>query len=537
MCRRRYRAEAGTLDHQRRVCRFGRIRERIQVQPAEEGADDAVGLHGLVATEDHLGHAGRIAAQRSHVAETSVGVGDGQLLRSGRAVHAEAAPLRGVQFQLQRIAGNLRLQHRRDIALAAFGADEQQGGGQQRHRDAAAAEHQQELASLAIHQHQRHHRHHRVEYLDRHVGAVGDRTGQTGLVEDVDRVGQHGVDAGGLGEGEHRAGQQERPHIATAEQAVARLRAAGVFRRLHPCQCHLDLAGGNGPAQRVACALDPSTPYQPARRFAQQQHAGGEHQARQQAAPENRPPRVILRGEQHALLFGGGQSAYRGFRRIHRVRVVQADDRRQHQSDGQQQLEHRRAAPAPFRREHFGQVQRHHHADQAAAHALQQPAEQQWCIAGGQRHDRNAEGEQQAGQEHRAAPADQIRDGAGEQRRKHAAQQHRRHHEAELLAGEMPADRGRGLQVRQRAGDDADVDAIEQAAHAGDEQQVAHLPARRGVMCGCGQGGGGIVHSDAGPVDSCAQGAGNTGTGVPVRRTKADQPSGIASPSTNTCRT
>ncbi len=445
--------------------------------------------------------------------------------------------MRGVQFQPQGIAGDLRLQHRRNIALAAFGADEQQGRGQQRHRDAAAAQHQQELAALAIHQHQRHHRHHRVEHLDGHVGAVGDRAGQAGLVEDVDGVGQHRVDAGGLGECEHRAGQQERPDVAAAEQAVPLVLVLRVFRRLHPRERRFHFTGGNGPAQRVARAFDPPAPHQPARGFAEQQHAGGEHQTRQQAAPEDRPPGVIPGREQHALLFGCLQSAHRGFRRIHRVCVVQADQRRQHQPDGQQQLEHRRAPPASFRCQYLRQVQRHHHADQASAHALQQAAEQQRRVARGQRHHRNAEGEKQAGQEHRAAPSDQIRDGAGEQRRQHAAEQHRRHHEAQLLAGEVPADGGGGFQVGQRAGNDADVDAVQQAAHAGNEQQVAHLPARRCVTDGRGQGGGTVVHAETDPVVACAHGAGSTGRGRTGAEDGRNQGSGISSPSTNTRRT
>ncbi|KAG0923039.1 hypothetical protein G6F31_019676 [Rhizopus arrhizus] len=104
------------------------------------------------------------------------------------------------------------------VCAATLGLEEQGRGGQQGHADTAAAEHQQELAALAIDQQQRDHGHHRIEQLDRHVGAVGHRAGQAGLVEDVHRIGQHRVDAGGLGTGQHHAGEQERDHIAAAEQ-------------------------------------------------------------------------------------------------------------------------------------------------------------------------------------------------------------------------------------------------------------------------------------------------------------------------------
>ncbi|KAG0758889.1 hypothetical protein G6F22_019521 [Rhizopus arrhizus] len=133
--------------------------------------------------------------------------------------------------------------------------------------------------------------------------------------------------------------------------------------------------------------------------------------------------------------------------------VVQADQRRQHQADGQQQLEHGRTAPASFGAEHFGQQQRR--------------------VARGQRHDRDRRGEQQAGQQHRAAAADQVGDHAGEQRGQHAAQQHRRHDEAELLAAELPRVAGGGFEIGQGAGDDADIDAVQQAAEAADEEQEA----------------------------------------------------------------
>jgi len=182
----------------------------------------------------------------------------------------------------------------------------------------------------------------------------------------------------------------------------------------------------------------------------------------------------LLRDRQRAHGLGGG---------IHGMGVVQADQGCQHQANGQQQLEHGRAAPAPFGAEHFGQVQRNHDADQTATDALQQASQQQRRVAGGQCHDRNRGGEQQAGQQHRAAAANQVGDHAGEQRRQHAAQQYGRHHEAELLAAELPGVAGGRFKIGQGTGDDADVDAVQQATEAADEEQVAYGPARSGA-CG-----------------------------------------------------
>ncbi|MNV28033.1 hypothetical protein D3C71_1192100 [compost metagenome] len=209
------------------------------------------------------------------------------------------------------------------------------------------------------------------------------------------------------------------------------------------------------------------------------------------------------------------------------MRVVQPDHGGQHQADGQQQLEHRRATPTSFRAEHFGQIERHHHADQAAADALQQAPHQQRAIAIGQGHHRNARGEQHAGQQHRATAADQVGDHPGEQRRQHTAQQHRSDHETQLLAGQVPARGGGGLQIGQGTGDDADVDAIEQPAHAADEQQISYRPARRGGAGVHGKGCGNVVHR-AGPVCKCVR---HGGAGVSA------QSSAMSSPSTTTPRT
>ncbi len=198
---------------------------------------------------------------------------------------------------------------------------------------------------------------------------------------------------------------------------------------------------------------------------------------------------MILHREQFLRLLCKRQRAHRFGGGIHRMCVVQPDQCGQHQANGQQQLEHCRTPATSLGTEDLGQVQRHHHADQATADALKQAAQQQRGVAGRQRHDRDGGGEQQAGQQHRTAATDQVGDHAGEQRGQHAAQQYRRHHEAELLAAELPGVAGRCLQVGQGTGDDADVDAVQQATEAADEKQVAYGPARGGGS-GYGRCGG-----------------------------------------------
>ena len=66
---------------------------------------------------------------------------------------------------------------------------------------------------------------------------------------------------------------------------------------------------------------------------------------------------------------------------LHPGAEIKADDRRGDDAEREQPLENPRAFAAIRRRQAFGQIQRHHHADQSAADALQQAPENQRAIA------------------------------------------------------------------------------------------------------------------------------------------------------------
>ena len=106
-------------------------------------------------------------------------------------------------------------------------------------------------------------------------------------------------------------------------------------------------------------------------------------------------------------------------------------------------------------------------ADQARAHALQQPSEDQEPIAVRERDDGNAGDKEDAARGHEPLAPHPVREDAREERRDDAAQQHRGHDEGELARIEM----GRGLEVGQGARDDPDVDSVEESAQARHEQE------------------------------------------------------------------
>ena len=81
----------------------------------------------------------------------------------------------------------------------------------------------------------------------------------------------------------------------------------------------------------------------------------------------------------------------------------------------------------------------------------------------------NADNEHNSAQRHERLASHPIRQQSCEQRRNHATQQHRGNHEGELAGVQA---RGR-FQIRQRAGNDADVYPVEQAAQARHDQKKA----------------------------------------------------------------
>ena len=151
-------------------------------------------------------------------------------------------------------------------------------------------------------------------------------------------------------------------------------------------------------------------------------------------------------------------------------------------AQSKQPLENARSLAAVGGGEALGQIQRHDHADQAGANALQQPAEHQRPIAVSQRDHRDAGHEENAAESHQLLAAHQVGQHAGKESRNDAPQQHRRYNEGELAGIQA---RGR-LQVRQRAGNDPNVHSVEQTAQAGDQEQEAVVT---GLGSACGRSG------------------------------------------------
>ena len=129
----------------------------------------------------------------------------------------------------------------------------------------------------------------------------------------------------------------------------------------------------------------------------------------------------------------------------------------------------------------------------AAAHPLEQAAEQQGNVAVGQGNHGNADDEEQARSGHEGLAAHPVGQEAGSQRGDGAARQDGGDHEGELAGIKA----GGRLQVGEGAGDDADVYPVEKAAQAGDQQEKAIVPglragsSRRGRDFGLGAWGRG----------------------------------------------
>ena len=117
--------------------------------------------------------------------------------------------------------------------------------------------------------------------------------------------------------------------------------------------------------------------------------------------------------------------------------------------------------------EALGEIERDDDADEAAAHALQESAEEERGVSLRESDDGDAEDECSAAENHERLAAHPVGEEAGEERGEDAAEQDGRDDDGELRRVEL---RG-GFEIRQRAADDADIDAVEQAAEAGDEKQ------------------------------------------------------------------
>ena len=169
--------------------------------------------------------------------------------------------------------------------------------------------------------------------------------------------------------------------------------------------------------------------------------------------------------------------------RLDAVAEVDSDQSRGDDAEGEQPLEDAGALSAAGGGEALGEVERDHNADEAAADALEQAAEEERAVTLREGDDRDAKDEGDTAEDHERLAAHPVGEHAGEERGEDAAQQHGGDDDGELSGGES----GGGFQIRERAADDAHVDAVEQTAEAGNREEKGVVAAEGGFRGGCGR--------------------------------------------------
>jgi len=149
------------------------------------------------------------------------------------------------------------------------------------------------------------------------------------------------------------------------------------------------------------------------------------------------------------------------------IAEVNADEGGGEDAESEEPLEDAGAFAAGRGGEAFGQVKWHDDADDAAADALQEAAEEERTVTvrEGDHGDANDEGE--AAEDHERLAAEKVGEHAGEQGGDDTAEEDGGNDDGKLARVEA----GGGFEIRERATDDADVDAIKQAAESGDKEQ------------------------------------------------------------------
>ncbi len=212
---------------------------------------------------------------------------------------------------------------------------------------------------------------------------------------------------------------------------------------------------------------------QPARRFAEEERADEKHQARVDDGEKHASPCVILRGLDELRIAGSGLD-----RSFCPLGIEVASESSDDDAKGKHELEDGGALAAAFGAQAFGQVERHHDGDHADRHALQQSPQKQGDEALRQDDQGHAADEHESTDDHHCLAAEPVRENPGNQGGGHAAAQDGSDKNGCLFEREID-----GLvEVQQRCGDNAYVDAVEQTAQAGDKKQkpaIEHLVGRR----------------------------------------------------------
>ena len=152
-------------------------------------------------------------------------------------------------------------------------------------------------------------------------------------------------------------------------------------------------------------------------------------------------------------------------------RVIPAGNRSQHDPKRKCKLKHRRPAPAKLRTQTFSEIQGHHHRDHSTTHPLQKPARKQRHKALRSNNQSHAEHKHQPARDHHLPAPEPLRQHARHQRRRHAAAKHSGHDHRGLLNSKID----RLAEKQQRRRNNANIDAIQQSAQPGDEDEVTAI--------------------------------------------------------------
>ena len=293
---------------------------------------------------------------------------------------------------------------------------------------------------------------------------------QPALHQDAHVVADHRIHAGGRVAGQNHAGQQKRDQVLPLQQRVPdlliELLARALLNGVHLLHFKSCIFVAARAQQRLLRLVFGTAAEQPAWRLGHQQAAQHKQNSRRQRHPEDRAPGMVLEVKQRG---GIAQSLHRR----HLVAEVHAHQRRRHNAEGQQPLEHSGSFSPVGSGKALGKVKRNHHADQPAADSLQQTAAEQSPISSRERNHRDAEDERNAAENHQRLAAHPVGKHPSEQRGEDAAQQHSRHNFRELGRGQIR----RGIQVGKRSANNAYVDAVQQASQPSHQQQKGVISA------------------------------------------------------------
>ena len=149
------------------------------------------------------------------------------------------------------------------------------------------------------------------------------------------------------------------------------------------------------------------------------------------------------------------------------ITEIDSDESRDDDAEGEHPLEDAGSLTSRRCGEALGEIEGNDDADEAAAHSLQEPTEEQRSVSVREGDDRDADDEGGSAEDHERLASHPIGEYSGEERGEDGAQKHGRDDNGELRGIEL----GCGFEVGERAADDADIESVEQATEARNQLQ------------------------------------------------------------------